>query len=66
LRARALRGLRAATLVTVAGLACLAPVLFTLGPITVGLFMLGVLLVAAGVVASGLLLARALRARRSE
>ena len=66
MRARTRRALRAATLVTVAGLACLAPVLFTLGPITLGLFMLGVLLVAAGVGTSALLLARALRARRSE
>jgi hypothetical protein len=48
---------------TAAGLCCIAPAVFSAGPVTVGLFMAGVVLVLAGVLVSALSLPALLRRR---
>jgi hypothetical protein len=60
------RAALAAIALTASGLACLAPVLFTTRPVTVGLFLAGAGLVLAGVALSAALLPGLLRCRGRE
>ena len=61
-----LRAALSAIALTASGLVCLAPVLFTTRPATVGLFLAGVPLLLAGVLLSAALLPGLLRRRGPE